>query len=297
MATILQVMAQALAVAQYGDCVAGTLTAYDYILTFKQERDLIWKAKWTPVKALFLFIRYSVILDMIECFYLDFGQQVTDRSCTVVTNLLLANICVVCLCAALVIALRTWAIWERGRICGAIIGVAWSAAVVLGVYFTVCIMQDVSAFGISDLAGLAGCGVMNTPGSLSAAMKSYIGLAIYEGLIFLMTVIRGIGYLYRPCSLTFVLYPDAFLASTSLLTLTIVVAVLSAMNSDFFHLPFLLSLTIYSIAPCRIILNLRESTSSLDRWDLSTTSTSQANSNIANEVALRELDGAAEYAA
>ncbi|KZP01228.1 hypothetical protein CALVIDRAFT_594732 [Calocera viscosa TUFC12733] len=295
MATILQVLAQILLAANYGICVAGTLTAYDYILTFKQERDLIWKAKWTPPKALFLFIRYSIILDMIGFFYIEFGQQVTDRSCTVVMNIVLANCCVVYLCAALVIALRTWAIWERNRICGAIIGVAWSAVVVLAIYFTVDIIRGVSAFGISGLADFAGCGATNTPESLSAALKSYMALAAYEGLIFLMTVIRGIGYLYRPYSLTFVLYRDAFLASTCLLTLTIIIAVLSAMNSDFFHVPFLISLALYSIAPCRIILNLRDSTSSLDRWDLSTTS--QTHLNIPSEVALRVLDGAAEHAA
>ncbi|KZP01208.1 hypothetical protein CALVIDRAFT_559841 [Calocera viscosa TUFC12733] len=297
MATILQALAQALAVAQYGDCVAGTLTAYDYILTFKQERDLIWKAKWTPVKALFLFIRYSVMLDMIGFFYIDFGQQVSDRSCTVVMNIVLANICTVNLCAALVIALRTWAIWERGRICGVIIGVAWSVIVVLAIYFTVYVIQGASEYEISDFAGFPGCGATNTPESLAAAQKSYMVLATYEGLIFLMTVIRGIRYLYRPSSLTFVLYRDAFLASTCLLTLTIVIAVSSALNSDFFHIPFMLSLALYSIAPCRIILNLRESASSLDRWDLSTTSTNQTHLNIPSEVALRQLDGAVEYAA
>ncbi|KZP01202.1 hypothetical protein CALVIDRAFT_559836 [Calocera viscosa TUFC12733] len=295
MATITQVLAQVLQAADYGICMAGTLTAYDYILTFKQERDLIWKAKWTPVKALFLFIRYSIILDMIGFFYIDFGRQVSDRSCTVVTTTVLANIGMVYLCAALVIALRTWAIWECDRICGAIIAVAWSAIVVLTVYFTVYCIQGVSGFGISDFAGFAGCGEKNTPESLSAVLKSYIALATYEGLIFLVTVIRGIRYLYRPSSLMFVLYRDAFLASTCLLTLTIVVAVLSTMNSDFFDIPFLLSLAVYSIAPCRIILNLRDSTSSLDRWDLSTTS--QTHLNIPSEVALRVLDGAVEYAA
>ncbi|KZP01210.1 hypothetical protein CALVIDRAFT_559843 [Calocera viscosa TUFC12733] len=295
MTTILQILAQFLLAEDYGICVAGTLTAYDYILTFKQERNLIWKAKWTPVKALFLFMRYSVILDMIGFFYIDFGQQVTDRSCTVVMNIVLANMCMVYLCAALVIALRTWAIWERGRICGVIVGVAWSAIVVLAVYFTVYIIQGVSAFVISDLAGFVGCEATNTPESLSAVLELYVALATYEGLIFLMTVIRGIRYLYRPSSLMFVLYRDAFLASTSLLTLTIVVAVLSAMNSDFFHIPFLLSLALCSIAPCRIILNLRDSTSSLDRWDLSTTN--QTHLNVPSEVALRQLDGAVEYAA
>ncbi|KZP01227.1 hypothetical protein CALVIDRAFT_127662 [Calocera viscosa TUFC12733] len=295
MATIIQVMAQILVSANYGDCIAGTLTAYDYILTFKQERDLIWKAKWTPVKALFLFIRYSVILDMIGFFYIEFGQQATNMSCTVVMDMALANVCMVYLCAGTVISLRTWAIWERNRICGVIIAVAWSASVILAIYLTVCVIQGVSAFGLGDVAGFAGCGAAYTPESLSAALKSYIALATYEGLIFLMTVIRGIGCLFQPYSLTFVLYRDAFLASTCLLTLTIVVAVLSAMNSDVFLLPFLVSLAFYSIAPCRIILNLRDSTSSLDRWDLSTTS--QTHFNNPSEVPLRRLDGAAEHAA
>ncbi|KAG9313230.1 hypothetical protein JVU11DRAFT_6690 [Chiua virens] len=43
--------------------VAGeTLLVYNYLLTFRMEMDYVWSARWTVVKALFLFNRYMNLI-------------------------------------------------------------------------------------------------------------------------------------------------------------------------------------------------------------------------------------------
>jgi hypothetical protein len=37
---------------------------WDYILTFRMEVDLVWKSKWTFMKALYLVQRYLPFIDM-----------------------------------------------------------------------------------------------------------------------------------------------------------------------------------------------------------------------------------------
>ncbi|KAL0575100.1 hypothetical protein V5O48_006876, partial [Marasmius crinis-equi] len=38
----------------------SAMLLYDYLLTFSEEVELIWKARWTIPKVLFLIMRYCV---------------------------------------------------------------------------------------------------------------------------------------------------------------------------------------------------------------------------------------------
>ena len=38
---------------------------WDYIITFRMEVDLVWKSKWTFMKALYLFQRYLPFIDTV----------------------------------------------------------------------------------------------------------------------------------------------------------------------------------------------------------------------------------------
>lgn len=41
------------------------IQVYDYFLTLDREIEHVWKSRWSPVKHLFLFNRYFVIVDII----------------------------------------------------------------------------------------------------------------------------------------------------------------------------------------------------------------------------------------
>jgi len=250
---------------------ALTLVTYDYILTFQQERRLIWNSKWSYGKVLFLCIRYATFLALPLFSFVQFGRSVSQLSCAVSMYIFLSLALVVVLCGSLVLALRTWALWNRSPVCGTILCIAWCSVAVLTVTFL--ILTDTSLLTDENAAfpNLAGCGVVFSPSASSAVIKMCISLAGYEGLIFFMTVIRGLRYLHTRAPLILTLYRDAFFASSSLLAVTITAASLSSGHSDRFYVPYVLTIAFYVVTPCRIILNLREATTYVDGWDLATT--------------------------
>jgi len=46
--------------------MACTMFAWDYILTFGMEVDLVWKSKWNFMKGLYLFQRYLTFILPIQ---------------------------------------------------------------------------------------------------------------------------------------------------------------------------------------------------------------------------------------
>jgi len=44
---------------------ASTVFIWDYMLTFRMELDLVWKSKWTFMKAMYIFQRYLPFVDMV----------------------------------------------------------------------------------------------------------------------------------------------------------------------------------------------------------------------------------------
>jgi len=49
--------------------IASTIYIWDYILTFNMEVDLVWKSRWTLMKALYLFQRYLPFIEAAITLY------------------------------------------------------------------------------------------------------------------------------------------------------------------------------------------------------------------------------------
>jgi len=86
--------------------------------------------------------------------------------------------------------------------------------------------------------------------------------------------------------LIWILYRDAFLVSLSQLGLGVTDAVLSSTGSVYYPLPYAISIAFLAVAPCRIILNLRESNMHVDEADLVNTESRH----VVVDNALIELD-------
>jgi len=255
----------------YGTCIAASVIIYDYLLTFQQERDFVWNSNWSWGKALFLLNRYTSFLAAMSFLFVGFGRPVSKVSCSVFVYLVEACSFVLTISTGLVMALRTWAIWNRNRLCGIALGVAWAAVTLSFMTFSLYSVVGLMPYGNDALPSFPGCGTSGTLSSGNAASNAFICAVVYEGLIFILTAIRGLRYFYKPSPLIFVLYRDAFLASAILLALGITNATLSNLDSIYFNLPYHITLAFLSIAPCRIILNLRRTTSYVDDGGLLTT--------------------------
>lgn len=226
---------------------------------------------------------------MVGFFVFIFGGIASRLPCAVLLYLVLSGSVVSMISSGLVLALRTWALWDRSLICGWIVGTTWVSMTVLVITFYGLAISAVEVLpytsqGPSDLTG---CGALNTPAASSADTKLFLCLAVYEGLIVLLTLVRGVRYLYTRAPVISILYRDAFLVSTCLFAFTIAVSSLSSSGSTQFYLPYLISVALYFVTPCRIILNLREATMFVDEWDLATTRMQ----NTENEVASRDSYG------
>jgi len=60
---------------------ASAIIVYDYMITFDQEIELIWKARWSMVKYLFLVNRYYILCCVIFNNYALFTTSLTDSFC------------------------------------------------------------------------------------------------------------------------------------------------------------------------------------------------------------------------
>ncbi|KAF8803986.1 hypothetical protein BYT27DRAFT_7170423 [Phlegmacium glaucopus] len=104
---------------KYLAVVGLVFLVYDHILSFADEVELIWKARWTFPKAIFLILRYSVPCALIVHNYQLAALSTVDEpgnSCQVWFNI------VVCLGMAttaignFLVLLRLWVIRNRNRI-------------------------------------------------------------------------------------------------------------------------------------------------------------------------------------
>jgi len=253
----------------YGLVVGMTLWGFDWLLTLHQEMDYVWYSKWTPGKVLYVSVRYNGFMTLVFYLYVVAGAYVTPLSCKVTLYIaLILQVCVIG-AASVILALRTWAIWNRTKAIAAILGIAWLSFVAASLTFSVMAIQNLTPSNLG--LGLRGCSGTNTPASSEAAQRIYITLGSYEGLIFLMTCARGVPMRNTLPKLTRTLYRDAFVASICLLTLAIVNAVLARSNQPVYYLTYFISLALSSVLPARIILNIREATRDLDDWDMTST--------------------------
>ncbi|KZP01268.1 hypothetical protein CALVIDRAFT_559894 [Calocera viscosa TUFC12733] len=268
MSSPLQEIGEVLLGQNYGVCAGVSLMFFDYLITFPQEVHLIWGAKWTPGKVLFLVIRYFGLAAACVSLYVQFGTTVSTRSCTISMYWSLLSMSVISICASLVLALRTWAIWNKSIVVGSIVAVAWVTSTVCSLVYTIRSIMGSSPFG--NVFGLPGCIDTTTTPAAADAVRVYAFACAYEIVIFSLTLLRGFQQLSKHSGLLLVLYRDAFVASIWSLGFGMTDVVLSATQNTNFYFWCLIGFAFSFIVPCRLVLNLRASTMELDLWDVAT---------------------------
>lgn len=68
-------------VTHYANVAAGTLYAYDCIISVADEYEHVWKARWNVGKVLFLWTRYYYLLLLIVSTYIDLNNTLSDEGC------------------------------------------------------------------------------------------------------------------------------------------------------------------------------------------------------------------------
>jgi len=242
------------------------LVICEYLATFEQEVEYVWRREWNFGKALFVVIRYLTPMYLPLMAYQQLAGNPTKPTCSFAFEFFMAGSCVTYMLADTVFGLRTWAIWDRSRICCAVLVLSWLATLAVAISTLV---QETIVNVYVPFPGVSSCIFMNT--SADALARTYYIHAVYQAVVFFATLIRGFDHLrYAPAKLLCTLYRDAFLASSLLFVLTIFNIILLQTAAYWAYGLSVLFGAATSVLPARIILNIREVSMSLNSWDVDT---------------------------
>ncbi|KAF7776839.1 hypothetical protein Agabi119p4_5232 [Agaricus bisporus var. burnettii] len=109
-----QLQVQTVTNIQYAELAGATLLAFDWILNFSSEVEMIWKAKWNLVKVLYLITRYlPLAIIPLDLFYIS-GYFFLP-ACVAVYDTVMALFVISLLSAQLIFTLRTVAVWGKEK--------------------------------------------------------------------------------------------------------------------------------------------------------------------------------------
>ncbi|THU77252.1 hypothetical protein K435DRAFT_846268 [Dendrothele bispora CBS 962.96] len=102
-----------LAVVNYIKVACLALLTYDTVTTLNLEFEYIWKRRWTVVKALYLYSRYSTFIDTFIAVYERLGPNITDCNRTMTFTTIYAGWGISL--SEVLLMIRTYAIYSRSR--------------------------------------------------------------------------------------------------------------------------------------------------------------------------------------
>lgn len=97
------------------DVSATAIICFDFLLTFSQEVQFIWKRPRSLISILFLAVRYLPLLDICMTFILNFAPDASSRLCFVAYNVRGWPLILGLLLAEGILIIRTVAVWGNSR--------------------------------------------------------------------------------------------------------------------------------------------------------------------------------------
>ncbi|PAV20694.1 hypothetical protein PNOK_0332100 [Pyrrhoderma noxium] len=170
--------------------IVATVTCliYDYLLTFNDERQLIWPSRWTTTKLVFFINRYLPFIGNLGMMHTLVVVKPSDyeNTCEIrfllFTSLIIAEIFV----AAFTVYLRAYAVWERKRPIFFLLAVVYLSSSAVAALFAVNFVRSSTVlseriFPSGCLLGLHTC---------VECMFSMIVIVISEAFALCMILIR-----------------------------------------------------------------------------------------------------------
>jgi len=243
---------------------AAAIFIYDYLLTLHREIKLIWFSQWTYTKVLFLLVRYLTFADTFLLLYNQLFFNVSADMCrwTYLGALWLVTLKMAL--AEVILALRTWAVWERSKVVFALLASIMFGNRVVQCVFTGLLTRHMIGYITEPMyPGFRGCNVGNVSVSGIKLPYTYLGLTCVEAVILTLMIISGFK-LYRMealAGLSEIVHRDGILFYIILLGITTANVVIG-------FSPLLVNLNtlmltplegvLYSVLTTRIVLNIRQ---------------------------------------
>ncbi|KAF9500219.1 hypothetical protein BDN71DRAFT_1502307 [Pleurotus eryngii] len=192
----LQLMRQS----SYIPIASGALLGYDYILTVYDERNLVWKAKWSVGKVLFLLTRYPTFVDVGMAIYHNIAPSIPSETCVLLYNVSGWMVIIGMIIAEIIMVIRVWALWGNSKIVGAILVVLSIIGVVVTAISYALFSGSLEFIATDTIApGLIGC----LPGrGTNIVFIGYLVLMAYEVLVMILLLLKGVQH-FRHVSTNF----------------------------------------------------------------------------------------------
>ncbi|KAJ3482312.1 hypothetical protein NLI96_g7065 [Meripilus lineatus] len=172
----------------YTDAAAAALLIWDYFLTFDLEVSLMWPSEWSIIKILFFLTRYLPFFDVTLVMYYQIKPNITEETCRRTYEPAGWLIVIGIIIAEIILVVRTWAIWGRGKR----IGYALLAASILAVV-PVLVIENIFLKSIvfSPHPGPATPGCLLTSANPIIAL-SFVVVIVFETFVLVLTLIKGV---------------------------------------------------------------------------------------------------------
>ncbi|THH27213.1 hypothetical protein EUX98_g6975 [Antrodiella citrinella] len=167
---------------------ATSVLVYDYLLTLDYEVNLMWPSRLSIIKLLYFYTRYSAFFDVGMIVYYQMKTDLSAVECKriymIASWLVVAGIIV----AEVILMVRTWALWERGKRIGIFLVALSTAAIVVA--------SVIEGLYLKTLAFTSFPG-SETPGCLLIGGNPTIGvnfiiIILVETAVLILTVTAGV---------------------------------------------------------------------------------------------------------
>ncbi|KAJ3482314.1 hypothetical protein NLI96_g7066 [Meripilus lineatus] len=94
---------------------AAAIFVWDFLLTIHLEVEYMWPAQWNFVKILFILTRYLPFVDLTLVLFYEMNPSTSTRACNILYSVAGWFIVMGIVIAEVILVLRTWTIWGRGK--------------------------------------------------------------------------------------------------------------------------------------------------------------------------------------
>ncbi|KAJ6540844.1 hypothetical protein DFH09DRAFT_1368499 [Mycena vulgaris] len=170
----------------YCDVAVVAVLTYDTILNINEEYEHIWKPRWSIIKWLYLWTRYSTFIDTTLAVHLRTHIDVNQANCRVLTIFDRVFAIVGIVVTEVILTLRTYALYGQSkRLLGCLL-IMWFT--IGGVNLWAMVKWATS---LAEVPG-SPLNLCNLDSSTNAGLACYSSLLVGETVIVLLTVWKGL---------------------------------------------------------------------------------------------------------
>ncbi|KAJ7605480.1 hypothetical protein FB45DRAFT_953010 [Roridomyces roridus] len=204
-----------------------TLLVYDTLLHLDKEYRFVWKSRWSVIKCLYLWVRYSTYIDTVLAVQerLDFNRDAASCSRIMDFTTIFAGFGIGV--AEIILMVRTYAMYERSKRLLCFFVVLWIAVGCVNIW---AVLQWTGSFEVAPSPSVGAACYIGT--SSNIGLVCYTSLVAGETVIVFLTLWKAlhssflVGSTYQASKLVVSFYRDGILFYLAVLPFSIVNAVI-----------------------------------------------------------------------